>query len=85
MMGTHHHHPMTVHIAKGDTRQSLIARIIPETIKRGINSINIITFILITNMLMMNRNHVIENHVVFVVYITMWLLSVGRECQQERG
>ena len=84
MMGTHHHPPMTVHITKGELRQDLIARIAPKTTKRGINSLNIIEFILITSMLMMSRNHGIENHIVFLVCITMWLLSARREWKRER-
>jgi len=32
----------------------------------------------------MKRNHGVENHVDFVVYVTMWLQSAGREWQQER-
>lgn len=80
MIGTHHNPPMTVHIAKEDLRQALIFRVAPEIVKRGINSLNILKLIFITSVfLMMNKNHGIENHVVFVVCITMWLLSAGRE------
>ena len=86
MMGTHHHHPMTAHIAKEELRQALIAIIAPKTARKGITSLSILKFILITIMLlMMNINHGIEKHVVFVVYMTMWLLRARREWQHERG
>ena len=71
MRGTHHHHPMVVHIAEKEMRQALITIMAPQATKRGINNLNIPKFILITNMLMMNINPGIEKLVVFVVYITM--------------
>jgi len=86
MRGTHNHPPMTMHIAEEELRQALITIIAPETVKRGINSLSIPKFIWITNiLLMMNINHSIENYVVYVVYIIMWLLSVETEWQQEKG
>lgn len=79
MIGTHYNPPMTMHIAEEYLGQALIAKIAPGTLKRCIDNLSILKFIFITNMLMVNINHVIENYVVFVVCITMWLLSVGRE------
>ena len=70
---------MTMHMAEKDIRQALISMIAPETNKKGITHLVIIMFILITSMsLTMNINHGIEKHVVFVDYITMYLLSVGK-------
>ena len=55
-----------MHIVEEELGQDLIARIALETVKRGIKSFSIIKFILITSiLLMMSRNHGIENHVVF--------------------
>ena len=54
MMGTHHHHPMEMHISKEDTRQALITIATPETTKKRINSLDIVMFILITSMLIIN-------------------------------
>jgi len=72
MMGIHHHHPMAAHIAKKELRQALIAIMAPETARKGITSLIIPKFILITCMLlMMDINHGIRKHVVFVVYTTM--------------
>ena len=71
MMGTHHHPPVAVHIAKGDLWQDLIARITLEKVKRVIDSLIILEFILIKIMLMMNKNCGIEKHVVFANQITM--------------
>ena len=79
MMGTLHHHPMTTHIVEKELRQALVTMIALEITKKDITSLNIIVFILITSMsLTMNIDHGIRKHVVFVDYITMYLLSVGR-------
>jgi len=85
MMGAHHHLPMIVHIIEEELRKSLINHFTPETIKRGINNLIILNFILIIGILMININHDIKKHVVFMVYITMSLLNVAREWQKERG
>ena len=78
--------PMIVHIAEEELSQVLIYRITPGTTKICIKSIIIIKFIFISSiLLMMRKNHGIENSAVFLVCITMWLLSVGREWQKERG
>ena len=67
---------------RGRGKQVLIVRIAPETTNRGIKSHSIINLFFITRILLtMNINHYVENHVVFVVYITMWLLSAGKEWQ----
>lgn len=80
MIGTNHYPPVKVHIAKEELRQALIAKVAPKTVNRGINSLIILEFILITIILLViNINHGIENYVDFLVCITMWLLSVGRE------
>lgn len=85
MMGTQHHILIKLHITEGELRQSLIIKNVPETVKRGITGPNIVKLILITiTLLMMNINHVIEKYVVFVVYITMRLLSARREWKQEK-
>ena len=71
---------MVVHIVEKELRQALIPMITPETNKKGITSLGILMFILITRMsLTMNIDHGIEKHVAFVDYITMYFLSVGRE------
>ena len=86
MLGTLHHHPMAAHIVDKELRQDLNTMIAPETNKKGIKSLDILMFILITSMsLTMNINHDIKKHVVFVDYITMYLLSVGKEWHHERG
>ena len=86
MIGTHQNPPMIVHLAEEELRQALIFGITLEIVKRRINSLSIIKLILIKSiLLMMRKTHGIEKYVVFVVYITMWLLSVGREWKQERG
>ena len=80
MMGTHHHHPMAVPIAGKELRQALITIITPEATMKGITTLNIQMFISITIMLlMMNANHGIKKHVLLVVYVTMYLMSAGRE------
>lgn len=69
-------------IAKATTHHQNRTR----TVEKGIASLSILQFILIANILLMiNINHGIENYVVFLVYITMWLLSAERGWQQERG
>ena len=57
MMGTHHHHPMAVHITEKEMRQALIAIMALEIERRGINNVNIPKFILIARILIMNLNH----------------------------
>ena len=85
-MGTLHHYPMQVHVAMKDLRQALVTMIAPEKTKKGITSIDILVFIFITSMsLTMNINHGVKKHVVFVEYITMYFLSVGRQWQHEIG
>ena len=80
MMGTHHHHPMTVHIVEKELRQALIAIISLQITERYITSLSILEFISITIMLLiMNVKHGIEKHVLFVVYINICLLNAGRE------
>ena len=77
---------MTVHIAEKELRQALVTMIAPETNNKGIKILGILLFILITSMsLTMNIYHGIEKHVVFVDYITMYLLSARREWQHKRG
>ena len=77
---------MVVHIAEKELKQALITIMALETTGKGITSLSLPKFVLITSiLLMMNINHGIEKHVVFVVYITMWLLSAGREWKKERG
>ena len=78
-MGTLHHHPMITHIGEKDLRQSLATMIAPETNKKGITSLGILMFILITRkFITMNINHGIEKHVLFVDYIIMYLLITGK-------
>ena len=80
MMGTFHYHPMEVHVAIEELRQALITMIALDTTMKGIPSLDIRKFILIISMLLiMNVNHGIRKLIVFVVYITMSLLSVGKE------
>ena len=80
MMGTLHHHPMTTHIVEKELRQALVTMIAPETNKKGITSLSILLLILNTNMsLTMNIDHGNVKHVLFVDYITMYLLCVGKE------
>ena len=51
-----------------------------ETTRKGITSLDILKFILIIRMfLIMNINHGVRKLVVFVVYITISFLSVGKE------
>ena len=70
---------MTIPIIEEELRKALIANIAPKITKRGINSLSILDFILITSiLLMMNINLGVEKNVVFLVCITTWLLSVGR-------
>jgi len=71
---------MTMHIVEENIRQALTAMIAPQTTKRGTKIHSILKFRLITRILLvMRRNHGIENHVIFMVFITMWLFSAGRE------
>ena len=80
MMGTLHHHLMTAHIAEKKLRQALVTMIALETNKKDITSLDILMLIFITNMsLTMNIDHGIRKHVGFMDYITMSLLSVGKE------
>ena len=80
MMGTHPHHPMAVSIVGKELRQALIAILTPETTRKGIATLDIRMFILITIMfLRMNVKHGIEKHAHFVDYITIHFLSVGKE------
>lgn len=75
MMGTHHHQCMVVCIVEKELRQALVSMIILETNKKGINSLGILLFILITTVLLiMNGNHGVEELSVFVDCITMYLL-----------
>ena len=70
---------MTTHMAVKEMRQALVTMIAPETNKKGITSFGILMFILITSMsLIININHGIRKHVVFLDYITMYLFSVGK-------
>jgi len=83
---SHHRYPMVLSIVRKQLRKALIAIFTTETTRKGITSLNIWMFILITIMLLtMDVNHYIKKHVLFVVYITIYLLSVGRESQHERG
>ena len=85
-MGTLHHHPMEVHVALKELRQALFTLITPETTREGITSLTIPEFILIISMLLiMVINHGIRKLIIFVVYITMPLLSVGKEWQHKGG
>ena len=71
---------MAVCIAEKELRQALVPMIIPETKKKGITSLGILMFILITNILLIiNGNHGIEELEAFVDCITMCLLSVRGE------
>ena len=80
MMGIHPHHPMEVPIVGKKLRLALIAIMTPEETRKGINSLHIQMLILITIMLlMMDINQGIKKHVPFVDYITIHLLSVGKE------
>lgn len=82
MLKTHHNFLMTVSIAEENLRQVPLAIFAPNKTKSGIRGLVMIMFLLITRrLLMMNKNHGIENHVVFVACITMWLSSAGREWQ----
>ena len=70
---------MTVNIAEKELRQALVTMIAPETNKKGITSLGILIFTLITSIsITMNINHGVEKHVVFLDYITMYLFSVGK-------
>ena len=65
MMGTHHHHPMAVHIAEKELRQAHITIMAPKIARKGITSLSMPNFILIrTMLLMMNVKHGIKKHVV---------------------
>lgn len=80
MMGMHHYQPMAVCIAEKELRQVLVPMFVPETNRKGITSLGILMFILITTILLiMNENHGIEELAVFTDCITMCLLSVGGE------
>ena len=80
MIGTHPHHPMVVSIAGKELRQALITIISPKTERKGITSLDIRIFISITILLlMMDINQCIKKHVLFLDYITMHLLSAGKE------
>ena len=77
---------MEVHVAIEELRQALITMITPDTTRRGIKSLDILKFIFIISMfLIMNVDHGIRKLVVFVVYITMSLLSVGKEWKHKGG
>ena len=79
-MGTLHHHPMGVHVTIEELRQALITMIAPDTTRKGITSLDIHKFIFIISMFLnMSVNNGIRKIVVFLVYITMSLLSVGKE------
>jgi len=79
-MGTHHHHPMAVSIARKELSQDLIAIMTPEAIRKGITSLDIRMFIsIIIMLLMMDINKGIRKHVPFLDYITIHLLSDGKE------
>lgn len=85
-MGTLHHNSMMTHMVVKELRQALVTMIAPETTKKGITSIDILVFIFITRIsLTMNINHGIRKHVVFLDYIAMSLLSVGKEWKHKRG
>jgi len=69
MIGAHHNPPMIMHIAEDEIRQALITSISPKIVKRGIKSLIILKFILITSILVMMRtNHGVEN------YVVLWLV-----------
>ena len=77
---------MVVPIAGKELRQDLSTIMTPEAARKGITSLDIQMFISIISMLlMMNVNHGIKKHVLYVDYITIHLLSVGREWQHEKG
>lgn len=79
-MGTHHHQPMAVCIAETEPRQALIPMIIPKTDRKGITSLGILMFILITiTLLIMDVDHGIEGLAIFVDCITICLLIARRE------
>lgn len=61
MILTHHNPPRIVQIAKEELRKTIITIVAPETVKRGINFLSILKFILITSMLVIHRNQGIEN------------------------
>ena len=76
---------MEVSIAGKELRQAPIATLTPEITRKGITSLDIRMFISTTIMLlMMDVKHGIEKHVLFVDYITIQILSVGREWQHEK-
>ena len=85
-MGTLHHHLMEVHVAVEDLRRALITMIALETTRKGITNVDILKFILTISMLIiMDRIHGSEKLVIFLVYITMSLLSVGKEWKHNEG
>ena len=80
MMGKHPHHPMAVSIAGRELRQALIAILTSKTTKEGIITFDLLMFILIIIMLLiMNEDQGIEKHVLFLVYLTVPFLSVGKD------
>ena len=82
MMGTHDHYPMAVPIAGKELRQALITIMTPE----AYSGLDIKMFIsIIIMLLMMDINQGIEKHVPFVDYITIHLLSAGKEQQHIKG
>ena len=69
-----------------EPRKALITMIALETTREGIASLTIPECILIIRMLIiMVVNHGIEKLVIFLVYITMCFLSVGKEWQHKGG
>ena len=85
-MGTPHHHSMVVHVAVKEMRQALFTMIAPGTTREGIISLVIPECISIIRMLItMIVNHGIKERVIFVVYITMCFLSVGKGWQHKGG
>ena len=85
-MGTLYHHPMEVHVAVKELRQALITVIALEITREGITSITIPEIIFIIRMLLIiNVDPDIIKLVFFMVYITMSLLTVGKEWKHKGG
>ena len=85
-MGTLLHHSMAVHVTMKELRRAPITMITPDTTIEGIINIIIPECILIIRMLITTVvNHVIAKCTIFVVYITMCFLSVGKGWKQKGG
>ena len=80
MIGTLRHRSTVVHVAAKEPRQAPIIMMAPETTSEGILSLIIPEFILTIRMLLiMKLNHGIRKLVIFVGYVAMSFLSVGKE------